>query len=93
MQDSWLTGETGVCRARQQEAREEFVVAGFIEPRAFDVKEPKTRNEARQRECVNRQLRDGFVRARIGLGPRESGRMPGKRCPENESARGRFSGS
>jgi hypothetical protein len=55
------------CRAREQEAGEEFVVAGEPEPRAFDVKEPETGNEARQRECVDHELGNGFVGARIGL--------------------------
>lgn len=43
------------------------LVAGFIEPRAFDVKEPEARDEARQGECVDAELGDGFVGARIGL--------------------------
>ena len=51
----------------QQLAREEFVVAGFIEPCALDIKEPEAGNEARERERIDRQLRDGLVRAGIRL--------------------------
>ena len=53
--------------AAQQTPGREFVVAGFVEPRALDVRENEAGHEAREGERVNGELRDGFVGARIGL--------------------------
>lgn len=47
--------------------REEFVVAVFIEPGAFDIEERETRQEACQGEGIDAELGDGFVGARVGL--------------------------
>ena len=54
-------------RPREQKAWRKLVVAVFVKPGAFDVEESQARHEARQRECVNGELRDRLVGARIGL--------------------------
>src|ERR1035441_5962344 len=41
------------CRARKQQAGEEFVITFFIKPAAFYIEEPDAGNEARQRERVD----------------------------------------
>src|SRR5687768_15151051 len=52
---------------REEQSRKELAVFLLVEPRAFDVEEVKTGNEARERERVDRQLRDRLVGARVGL--------------------------
>ncbi len=51
----------------EQRAREELIIFFFVEPGAFDVEEFKARHADRERERVNRQLRNWLVRARIGF--------------------------
>jgi hypothetical protein len=58
-------------------SRKEFVMAIFVEPAAFDVKEPQRRHQAREREGVDRELRDGLIGAGGGLVVREYG---SRRC-------------
>ena len=45
----------------------ELVVAGLVEPGAFEVEEGQAGHQAREGERVNRELRDGLVRASVGL--------------------------
>jgi hypothetical protein len=45
----------------------EFGVLVFVEPRALDVEQPQSWDEARERQCVDRELRDRFVRAGVRL--------------------------
>ena len=51
----------------EQRAGKELVVLLLVEPRAFDVEEFQARHADGERECVDRQLRDGLVGARIGF--------------------------
>jgi hypothetical protein len=63
-----VVGEESFLRAAgQQASRRELVVAGLVEPRAFDVEEGEAGREAREGERVNRELRDGLVGAGVGL--------------------------
>ena len=51
----------------KQNSREKFAILFFVEPRALDVEEFETGNEARQRERVDRELRDRPIGAGVGL--------------------------
>ena len=51
----------------QQRPRRELVVAGLVEPCTSDIRESEAGHEAGQRESVNPKLRDGLVRAGVGL--------------------------
>ena len=53
-------------RMGEHGAREEFAVLVLVEPRALDIEETQP-GEPGQRECVDRELREGAVRARVGL--------------------------
>ncbi len=50
-----------------QSARKKLIVLLFVEPRAFNVEEFEARHADRERERIDRELRDGFIRACIGL--------------------------
>ena len=52
---------------REKCAREELVIFLFVEPGAFDVEEFQARHADRERQRVDRELRDRLVRARIGF--------------------------
>ncbi len=48
-------------------AREKLIVLVFVKPRALDVEQLQARHADREGKCVDRELRDGLVRARIRL--------------------------
>ena len=52
---------------RQKGAGEELVVFLLIEPGAFDVEEFQARHADRERQRIDRELRDRLVGARIGF--------------------------
>jgi hypothetical protein len=54
-------------RAGQREPWIELVVAGLVEPTAFNVEQLQAGHEARQRERIDGELGDRFAGARIGL--------------------------
>ena len=56
-----------ILMLHEKRAREELVVFLFIEPGAFDIEELQARHAYRERERIDRQLRDWLVRARIGF--------------------------
>ena len=45
----------------------ELAVLVFVEPRALGVEQPQSRDEARERQCVDRELCDRFIRAGVRL--------------------------
>ena len=51
----------------KQRARKKFAVLLLVEPRALDVEQLEARHEPRERERVDRELRDRLVGARIRL--------------------------
>src|SRR5271166_1598019 len=52
---------------REKRARKKLVVFFFVEPGAFDVEEFEAGHTDRERERIDRQLRDGLVGARVRL--------------------------
>ena len=52
---------------REKCPREELVVFLLVEPGAFDVEEFQARHADGERHRIDRELRDGLVRARIGF--------------------------
>ena len=52
---------------REERARKKLVVFVFVKPRAFDVEEFEARHADGERQRIDRELRDGLVRARIGF--------------------------
>ena len=51
----------------EKRARKELIVFLLVEPGAFDVEELQARHAHRERERVDRELRDGLVGACIGF--------------------------
>ena len=51
----------------EQRARKKLTIFLLVKPRALDVEQFEARYQARQRERIDRQLRDWFVGVRIGL--------------------------
>src|SRR5271166_5541878 len=56
-----------ILMLHKKRAREKLVVFLFIEPGAFDVEELQAGHADGERECIDRQLRDGLVGARTGF--------------------------
>ena len=52
---------------REERAWKELVVFVFVEPCTFDVEEFEARHADGERECIDRELRDRLVSARIGF--------------------------
>jgi len=57
------TSRPSMCEKR---ARKELAVLLLVEPRALDIKEPQS-HKARERERIERELRDRLVGARVRL--------------------------
>src|SRR5205814_745404 len=54
-------------RTSKEGAREELAILVLVEPRALDVEQPQSGDEARERQCINRELCDRPVRAGVRL--------------------------
>ena len=53
-------------RVRKQRAGKELAVLLLVEPRALDIEEPQSR-QARERQRIERELRDRLVGPRVRL--------------------------